>query len=55
MRLLTALLISSMASSSSSSLDHHSLRQKFDLIRHDCGEVCDTTIAPTSGYDQFRS
>ena len=52
MRVLAPMLIwaSMMASSRShSSMDGHSLRQKFDLIREDCGEVCDTTIAPTSG------
>ena len=25
--------------------------QVMDLIRKDCGEVCNTTIAPTSGYE----
>ena len=32
--------------SSHSSIDRHNLRQKFDLIREECGDVCDTMIKP---------
>ena len=49
MKVLMPILIWSSMASSYSTMDRHTLRQKFDLIREDCGEVCDTTIEPASG------
>ena len=43
---MSTLIWAAMASSHSS-IDRHNLRQKFDLIREECGDVCDTTIKPT--------